>query len=227
MEAVTRLNSDEQYQLYVEALLWFNYTNDKVSKMIFNAKQWSIKKGIKKYGDKGKKSALKEIRNLTVKNNYFGETNYNKLTQEMKDKALPILMFMILKQNGELKTRGVANGSYQYIYTNKDDCTSPTPDFYSFKYVCTVIAKEGRDVATVDLPGFFLQMEQDELILLKITGSVTLLLVELDWDKWHKHLRKENQRWVIYVVCNKAIYSTMNASLLAYKKLATLYKDWG
>ncbi len=77
----------------------------------------------------------------------------------MKDKALPILMFMVLKRNRLLKTRGVADGSVQRLYTDKDSVSSPTPDFYAFKYLCAIITKEGRDVATVDLPGFFLQTE--------------------------------------------------------------------
>ena len=103
----------------------------------------------------------------------------------------------------------------------------PTPDFYAFKYIVAVIAKEGRDCATVDLPGFFLQTEQEEEILLKLTGSVAILLTESDPTKWKKHLVKDNGKDVIYVICNKAIYGTMNAALLAYKKLANLFKDWG
>ena len=116
---------------------------------------------------------------------------------------------MVLKRNGEIKTRGVANGSVKRVYTNKDDCSSPTPDFYDFKYICAVIALEGRDAATVDLPGFFLQTEQDELIMLRLTGTVALMLTETDPEKWKRHLRKEDGRWVIYVVCNKTIYVTM------------------
>ena len=37
---------------------------------------------------------------------------------------------------------------------------------------------------------------------------------------------KEDGRDVIYVICDKAIYGTMNAALLAYKKLAKLFKGW-
>ena len=32
---------------------------------------------------------------------------------------------------------------------------------------------------------------------------------------------------MIYVVCNKTIYGTMNAALLAYKKFAKLLSSWG
>ena len=64
--------------------------------MMFKTKQISIQQGIHKYDDKGKKSVMKEIENLTD-NKYFGEIEYNSITQEMKDKALHILMFMIMK----------------------------------------------------------------------------------------------------------------------------------
>ena len=130
----------------------------------------------------GKELALRKIKNLTD-NDFFGETKYEKLTQEQKDQVLPILMFMVLKRNGEIKTRGVTNGSVQRVHTNKDDCSSPTPDCYAFKYICAVIALEGRDAAMVDLPGFFLQTEQDELIMLRFTGAVALLLTKTDPDK--------------------------------------------
>ena len=136
---------------------------------------------------------------------------------------------MILKRNGDLKSRGVANGSLQRLYTNKDDCSSPTPDLCAFKYIIAVIAKEGRDCATVDLPGFFLQTEADKNnpLILKLTGAVAILLVEADGEKWRPHLQRENGKWVIYVSCDKAIYGTMNAALLAYKKLVKLFLEWG
>ena len=136
---------------------------------------------------------------------------------------------MIMKRNGNVKTRGVARGDLQRVYTNKEDCSSPTPDFYAFKYIIALIAKEGRDCATVDLPGFFLQTEQEEDsdLMLKLTGQVAALLVESDEQKWAKHLKQENGRHVIYVKCDRAIYGTMNAALLAYKKLAKLFGEWG
>ena len=211
-EEILPLDIDE-YQLYKEALQWFDFEFNKIDSMMFKAEHMSMQQGIHKYGEEGKKSALKEIANLTD-NECFGEIAYNTLTQEMKDQALPILMFMIMKRNGNIKSRGVANGSVQRAYTDKEDCSSPTPDYYAFKYIIAVIAKEGRDCATVDLPGFFLQTEQEEEILLKLTGSVAILLTESDPAKWKKHLVKENGKDVIYVICNKA------------KKLANLFKDW-
>ena len=71
------------------------------------------------------------------------------------------------------------------MYTNKDDYSSPIPDFFAFKYLYAVFAKEGRDIVMIDLPGFFLQIENEgeELVLLKITGAAALLLVESNSDK--------------------------------------------
>ena len=84
-------------------------------------------------------------------------------------------------------------------------------------------------MAKVGLPSFFLQTEQygGEEILLKLAGGVALLLVESDEEKWKKHVVQENGKCTVYVLCNKAIYGTMNAALLAYRKLAKLFKSWG
>ena len=53
---------------------------------------------------------MKEMRSLEIKNLCFDEVDYDSLTQEQNDKALPLLMFMVMKRNGILNSRGVANG---------------------------------------------------------------------------------------------------------------------
>ena len=171
---------------------------------------------------------MKEINNLCIKNEYFGEAEHAQLTQEMKYKALTLLMFMVTKRNGEINTHGCANGSYQRMHTDKHECSSPTPDFYTFKNICAIIAKESRDVATIDLPGFFLQtkMEGEERILLKLTGAVELLLFESNPTRWKKHLARENCKWILCVICDKTTHGTMNATLLSHKKLAQILKRW-
>jgi hypothetical protein len=47
---------------------------------------------------------VKEIKNLVVKNNCFREIKYDSLTDEMKKSALPLLMFMVIKRNGDIKS---------------------------------------------------------------------------------------------------------------------------
>ena len=95
----------------------------------------SIQKGIRKYGDKEKDSAMKESKNLTMKNNCFGEIDYKRMAQKMKDQVLPLLIFMVMKRNSELKSRECANESFQRVCTEKSEVLSLIPDFRAFKYV--------------------------------------------------------------------------------------------
>jgi len=136
-------------------------------------------------------------------------------------------MFMLVKRDGRLKSRGCADGRPQRLWTTKQDNSSPTPAIEAIKYILAVIALEERDVASFDLPAQFLQTDMDTLLFLKVTGPLALLLVEYDTDRWKKHLRKERGKPVIYVQCKKAIYGTLNAAILAYRKLTGHLKSWG
>ena len=82
------------------------------------------------------------------------------------------------------------------MYNKKSAVLSPTPDFYTFKYIYTIIGQEDQNVATIDLPSFFLQtkMKGDNKIVLKLTGAGAFLLIELDSEKWRKYLVKENSK---------------------------------
>ena len=101
---------------------------------------------------------------------------------------------------------------------------SLTLDFYSLKYACVVAAKEGRDTGMVDLLGFFLQTKADKKDnpIIKITRAIALLLVECDSSRWKKYLKREKGKWIIYAICNKVIYRTLNAAFIAYKKLTNI-----
>jgi len=80
--------------LYHEALNWLGFKQNEIVELSFKAQQWSVQQGIRKFGDVGKKSAMKEIKNLAVKNNCFGEVDYKLLSQEKNDKALQIRLWL-------------------------------------------------------------------------------------------------------------------------------------
>ena len=169
---------------------------------------------------------MKEIENLDAKNDCFGEIDCKLLTQEMKDKVLPLLVIMVMKRDSGIKSRGVANGSLQIFHTNKSECTLLTPYFYSLKCVCAVSVKEERYIADVDLPEFFLQAEADtdyEPIIINLTGATVLLLVKTG-ERWRKNLRVENGKWIIYAACRKVICCTINAALMVHKNLSRFLK---
>ena len=77
---------------------------------------------------------MKELINLHEKNPCFGGIEFDSLTQEMKDKALPLLLFIVMKRSGDLKTRGVVAGNRQRMHTDKNECLSPTPALIEFKF---------------------------------------------------------------------------------------------
>ena len=72
---------------------------------------------------------MKQIRNLSEKNDYFGELKYKFLTEEIHIKAFPVLMAMVSKRNGDIKTRCCSHGGFQKTCANREDFASPTPNF--------------------------------------------------------------------------------------------------
>ena len=78
---------------------WIDYEKDKIDGLCFKTHHHRMKSDIKKFGDEEKESEMKEIRNLSIKNNYFGELEHEKMTEEKKNKELPLLMFIMMKLN--------------------------------------------------------------------------------------------------------------------------------
>ena len=223
---IRKLSANEQ-ENYIKSLNFLNdcqRTDNSIYAHVMT--QMNVARGIREYGEAGKASAMKEINNL-VSRDCFGEIEYESLSDQQKRNALPILMFMVMKRNKTLKTRGCADGRKQRVWTNPIDVSSPTPANECLRYVLATAALETRDVATYDLPAQFLQTEMKGFLLLKLTGVVALLLVESDSKRWKPHLRTERGRKVIYVRCKKAIYGTLNAAILAYTKLTNNLTEWG
>ncbi len=65
----------EEYNLYMEALAWCDYQPNEIETLVYKTKQMRVREGIRRHGDEGKASAMKEVTNL-VENDCFGETEY-------------------------------------------------------------------------------------------------------------------------------------------------------
>ena len=63
-------------------------------------------------------------------------------------------------------------------------------------------------------------------MLLKLTGSVAMLLVESNRAKWEKHLKRENGKRVTHALANKWTHGTVKATIKAHEKLAKTLKGW-
>lgn len=99
--------------------------------------------------------------------------------QEQKD-SLCYLMFLKEKWCGTIKGRECANGRKQREHISKDETSSPTVAIKSVMLSCTIDAKEGRDVATTDIPGAFMQTNMDDTVHMILQGKMAELLVKID-----------------------------------------------
>ena len=96
---------------------------------------------------------LKQLNNMTV----LSPCNPRDLTREEVKRALRYLMFLKRKRNGIVKGRGCADGRSQWEFISKEKASSPTVNLNVLILTCCIDTIEERDVATVDIPGAFLQ----------------------------------------------------------------------
>ena len=80
-------------------------------------------------------------------------------------------MFLKKKRDGSVKGRGCADGRKQRATTLKEDASSLTVAIEAVMLSCVIDALERRNVATVDIPGAFLQAEMDELVHIDSGGK--------------------------------------------------------
>jgi hypothetical protein len=91
----------------------------------------------------------------------------------------------------------------------------------------TIDAMEERDVATVDIPGAFMQEVIDEVVHVRFKGEIAKMLVRMDPKLYRKYVRDENGKAVLYVELLKALYGMLRAALLFWKKLSSKLVLWG
>jgi hypothetical protein len=157
----------------------------------------------------------------------FGEaTHAAKMTPTEQKRALNYLMFLKKKRSRIIKDQGCAHGRKQREYTTKEDASAPTVAIESVLLSCVIDAKEGRDVATVDIPGAFMQANMDELVHMKLEGKMAELLVRLEPKLYRKYIQTVKGKQVLYVELKKALYGTLRAALLFWKKLSAKLQEW-
>jgi hypothetical protein len=138
--------------------------------------QHSMKRGIKEFGEAGVNAVLKELQQLHDRK-VLEPVSSDNITREEKRASLQYLMFLKKKRNGTIKGRGCADGRKQRLHTTKEEASSPTVAIEAVMLSCVIDAMEGRDVATVDIPGAFMQADMDEMVHMKLEGKMAELLV--------------------------------------------------
>ena len=184
---------------------------------------YSLKQGIKKFGEKGYNAAFGEMLQLHQRK-CFKPVGISEMTNREKKRALESLIFLVEKRDGRVKGRTCANGSVQRDWVDKKDASSPTAYMESIMLTATIDAEEERDVATIDIPNFFIQTPVErkpgeDKIILKIRGVLVDMLMQMDPELYGPLIVYENGKKVLYTEVLQAIYGMLQSALLAYKKL--------
>ncbi len=188
--------------------------------------QHSVRKGLRLFGDRGIDAVIKELTQLHDRG-VLEPKDADELTEYEREAALQYFMFLKEKGNGTVKGRGCADGRKQRKTTTKEEASSPTVAIESVMLSCTIDAKEERDVGTVDLPGAFMQADMEDTIHMKLEGKMAELLDLIAPTQYRKYIRMEKGRMVLYVQFMKALYGTLKAALLFWKRLSSQLRKWG
>jgi hypothetical protein len=109
----------------------------------------------------------------------------------------------------------------------KEETSSPAVANEALMLTCVIDAIEGRGVATVDIPGAFMQSEMKGDVYIKLEGVMAEVIMKLDPKKYKKYVVQEGGQDAIYVKLTKALYGTLQAALLFWQNLSSKLQEWG
>jgi hypothetical protein len=187
-----------------------------------------LKAGLKEWGKKGFKAAHSEMKKLHLSKT-FKPNNWRELSKAQRQTVLESHMFLKLKQDGNIKGRNVAGGNKQHDYISNEDASSPTVAAESVLLSCIIDAEKHRDVAVVDIPIVFVQTcveNEKDMAFIKIRGILVDILVEISPEAYKSYVsqdKKGNKQFLVQ--CQNALYVTMVAILLYYRKLVKSLTD--
>ncbi len=165
--------------------------------------------------------------------NSYKPCHWHSLSKKQKEQILESHIFVEQKRNGTIKACKVIGGNRQHDYITKEDVSSPTVTAEAVMLTCVIDAQEGRDVAVVDIPNAFVQIvvsEEDAQhhAIVWIRGPLVDILVLNAPDVYAPYVttNKTGQK-VLIIECLNAVYGTMVAALLYYKKFVKSLESKG
>jgi hypothetical protein len=185
--------------------------------------QLSLKAGLNQWGDKAKAAVHSEMHQLHFRDT-FEPLHYKELNDKERSSILESHMFLKEKRDGKIKGRTVAGGNKQRDFISKEDASSPTVATEAVLLTCIVDAEEGRDVAVVDIPNAFIQTKVeniDDMAIIKVRGILVDMLLDIAprvYKPYYTTDKKGTKQLILR--CKNAIYGTMVASLLYYRKFS-------
>ena len=192
--------------------------------------QLSLKRGLQEWGDDGYLAAEAEMKQLHFRNT-FKPKHWKDLSAVQRQTILESHMFLKEKRDGSIKGRTVAGGNKQRDYISKEDASSPTVATESVLLTCIIDAEEDRDVAVIDIPNAFIQTrieDEKDMAIIKLRGVLVDILLDIAPDVYKPYATKDKKGVSQLIVqCQNALYGTMIASLLYYRKFTKSLTDNG
>ena len=120
-------------------------------------------------------------------------------------KVQEALLFLTEKRDGTVKGCMVYNGKPTCKWLSKEDSASPSVSLESLFLTSIIAAKEERDVMTCNIPNAFIQASMTtidhggEKVIMKKTGILLELLLELSPETYGPYVVFENGKNVLYI----------------------------
>ncbi len=193
-------NDEEELAVVAHYVMTHYAEREVIKKKKYKPKsgQYQLKAGIKQFGKQGESAVTKEL-NQFNKYKVFEPQHANDLSEEDKRKALLSLIFLKEKKDGNIKARLCANGNPQREHIAKEEAAAPTVTLESVFITSTTDAKEGRKVVTIDVPGAFLHVDNDDYVIMKMVGMLTKLMAKTNPRLYIQYVVLEKGRSVLYL----------------------------
>ena len=192
--------------------------------------QLSLKAALKQWGTDAEDAGVKEVSQLHWRDTFVPK-RYSNLTDEEKKKVLESHMFVVKKRDGKMKARKVAGGNTQRDYLTKEDASSPTVSTQAVLLTSIVDAHERRHVVVIDIPNAYIQTrvnDPKDRVIIWIRGVVVDWLVKIAPEVYGPFVTTDKKgNKVLLVECWNAIYGTMIAGLLYYRKFSESLAEQG
>jgi hypothetical protein len=192
--------------------------------------QLSMKAGMKRFKDRGEKAITTELQQLHFRDT-FEPVDSKHLSKDERSQVLESHLFLKEKRDLTVKGRMVAGGNKQRGTMDKTEVTSPTAALESVLLTAIIDAKEGRDVAVIDIPNAFIQTRLDndeDKAIMRLRGKLAELMVKVAPEIYTKYvIVNKKGETVLYVRLLNALYGIMKGALLYYQRFAGDLKSIG
>ena len=168
-----------------------------------------------------------------LKRGCFGPINFKSMSKREKERTVNAIMYLTEKSSGEKKGRMVYNGAPTRGWINKEDTTSPTAAQEGTVLSATIDAKERRDVMTCDIPNAYIQAMRppvkkgEDRVIMKITGSMVDLLLEIDPIGYDGFVVIEKGKRVVYVEVQRAYMGILKVHCYGIKSSEAIWSLLG